>query len=34
MRAAVDGDAKDIGLANLGAGRGTVVDLRVPVDAS
>jgi len=34
MRAARDEDAKEIGLESLSATRGTVVDLRVPVDAS
>ena len=34
MRAARDEDAKEIGLPTLSATRGTVVDLRVPVDAS
>ena len=34
MRAARDEDAKEIGLETLSATRGTVVDLRVPVDAS
>jgi two-component sensor histidine kinase len=34
MRAANDEDAKSIGMPTLSATRGTVVDLRVPVDAS